>query len=127
MIEKILGGFSVMRKIKMAIVSMLAAFMALFCLVGCGTTGKYVATSYKAGSVTMDLTNSDSYVELKGGDEAVVSIDLGVGKLEGTGTWTKGEEENTYVITIESIPYTVKIEGGQMTMDIFGTSLIFEK
>ena len=116
-----------MRKMKTAIVSMLAALMALFCLVGCGTTGKYIATAYKAGPITMDLTDSDSYVELKGGDEAVVSIDLVVGKLEGTGTWTKGEEKNTVVVTVEGIEYTATIEDGKMTMNIFGTSLIFTK
>ena len=117
-----------MRKIKMAIVSMLVVLTALFCLVGCGTTGKYVATAYKAGPITMDLTDSDSYVELKGGDEAVVSIDLGaVGKLEGTGTWEKGEQANQVFITIENASYTATIEDGKMTMDIFGTSLIFTK
>ena len=127
MIEKVLGGFSVMRKIKMAIVSMLVVFTVLFCLVGCGQTGKYVATAYKAGSLTLDLTDSTSYVELKGGDEAVVSIDLVVGKLEGTGTWAKGEEKNTVVVTVEGIEYTATVEDGKMTMNIFGTSLIFTK
>ena len=124
---KILGGDFQMKKFKTAIVSMLVVLAALFCLVGCGTTGKYVATAYKAGPVTMDLTNSNSYVELKLDNQAVVSIDFVLGKLEGVGTWAKGEEENTVIITIESVPYTVTIEGGEMTMDIFGTSLIFKK
>ena len=109
------------------IVSMLAALMALFCLVGCGQTGKYVATAYKAGSLTLDLTESTSFVELKSGDEAVVSIDLGIGELEGTGTWAKGEEKNTVVITVDGIEYTATVEDGKMTMSIFGTSLIFTK
>ena len=116
-----------MRKIKMAIVSMLVVLTALFCLVGCGQTGKYVATAYKAGGLTLDLTDSTSYVELKGDDEAVVSIDLVVGKLEGTGTWTKGEEKNTVVVTVEGVEYTATVEDGKMTMNIFGTSLIFTK
>jgi predicted small lipoprotein YifL len=117
-----------MRKIKMAIVSMLVVLTALFCLVGCGQTGKYVATAYKAGPITMDLTDSDSYVELKGDNEAVVSIDLGtVGKLEGIGTWTKGEQANQVFITVEKASYTATIEDGKMTMNIFGSSLIFTK
>lgn len=117
-----------MKKIKTIVVSMLAALMALFCLVGCAsTTGKYVATAYKAGALTLDLTDSTSYVELKSGDEAVVSIDIVVGKLEGTGTWAKGEEKNTVVITVEGVEYTATVEDGKMTMSIFGTSLIFTK
>ena len=116
-----------MRKMKTIVVSMLAALMALFCLVGCGTTGKYVATAYKAGNATLDLTNSTSYVELKSDDVAVVSIDLMLGKLEGTGTWTKGEEKNTVVVTVGGIKYIATVEGGKMTMEIFGTSLIFTK
>ena len=116
-----------MSKIKMAIVSMLVVLTALFCLVGCGQTGKYVATAYKMGGLTLDLTDSTSYVELKGDDVAVVSIDLGLGKLDGTGTWTKGEEKNTVVVTVEGVEYTATVEDGKMTMEIFGTSLIFTK
>lgn len=116
-----------MRKMKMAIVSMLVVLTALFCLVGCGTTGKYVATSYKAGPITMDLTDSNSYVELKGGDEAVVSIDFTLGKLEGTGTWTTGEQASEVVIKIEGVSYPATVKDGKLTLDIFGTSLIFEK
>ncbi len=111
----------------MAIVSMLVVLTALFCLVGCGQTGKYVATSYKAGPITMDLTDSNSYVELKGGDEAVVSIDFALGKLEGTGTWAKGEQANEVIITVEGVEYIATVEGGELTLDIFGSKLIFKK
>ena len=117
-----------MRKIKTIVVSMLAVLMALFCLVGCGTTGKYVATAYKVGSITTTLTESTSYVELKGDNVAVVSIDMKLGKIEGEGTWAKGEEKNTVVITVSGIPYTVTIDGNTMTLDMgFAGSIILEK
>ncbi len=117
-----------MKKIKVFLVSLLTIVLAMFCLAGCGKTGKYVATAYKIGSTTTDLTDSTSYVELKGDNVAVVSIDLKITKIEGEGTWKEGEEKNTVVITVSNVPYPVTIDGNTMTLDLgIAGSIILEK
>lgn len=117
-----------MKKMKVLLASILTIVMCLFCFAGCFQTGKYEAVSYKAGPITMDVSGDDaSYIELKSGDVAVVSINLAVVKLEGEGTWAKGEEKGTVVIDVDGAKFTATIDGSTMTINILGTELILEK
>ena len=117
-----------MKKLKVFLVSLLTVVMAMFCLGACGQQGKYEAVSYKLLGATVDISGDDaSYVELKSKNEAVVSITIASMTWEGTGTWEKGEEKNTVVITIDGVSHNATVEDGKMTLDMGVGSIIFEK
>lgn len=116
-----------MRKIKVFVVSVLTVLLAMFCLAGCGETGKYALTSCKVASAEINISENDSYVELKSENVAVVSIDLAVGKLEGEGTWKKGAEKGAVVITLDGVDYNMTVADGNLTFEIFRAVLTFTK
>lgn len=124
-----------MKRVKLALVSLLMVIISLFCLAGCGYNGKYVASKIKMGNTTTTITVEEgeptSYVELKSGNEAVISIHIDMlffeQTIESTGTWKKGEEDKTVVITTDNGEYTVIVDGGTMTLDLGVAQLILEK
>lgn len=116
-----------MKKLKVLLVGLLTIIMSLFCLTGCFEKGKYEAVSYTSGPVTLDVSSEDaSYVELKSDDVAVVSINLDVMKLEGEGTWTKGEDGEV-IIKIGVAEYTATIDGKTMVLDMEIVKITLEK
>lgn len=117
-----------MKKVKVLLVGLLTMVMCLFCFVGCGEKGVYKVTEYKVGPASVEVTDSESYIELKGDNVATMSIDVAkVVTLEGEGTWAKGEEKNSYIVTIENVEYPVTIVDGEMTVEILGTKLVLVK
>ena len=120
-----------MKKIKVFLVGLMTVILSLFCLVGCFKSGRYEAVAYKAGPITIDITAEHeedvSFVELNFDKTANVSINIAIGKIEGSGTWENGEGENEVVITIEERKYTATVEDGKLIVEIFGTQIIFEK
>ena len=122
-----------MKKLNVLLVGLLTLVLSLVCFSGCFLhQGKYKAVSYKLGSATFDAS-TESYIELKADDVAVISLDFEYFTLEDTeATWTAGEESNEYVLTTKMGEYTVAIDGGTMIMEvaipIVGTMTItFEK
>ena len=121
-----------MRKIKMFFVSLLAMMLALFCFASCGEVGKYNVVSFVVSNTETTLTDNTSYVELKKDNVADVSITveipfIGEKTLAGEGTWEKGEEKNTYVITISGIEYDAVKDGKKLTINVFVIKFNFEK
>lgn len=120
-----------MKKVKIWLAAVLTAVLCLFCLAGCGKTGVYKVKAYKTTLLgvtnTMEVSDSESFIELKSDDTAKMSIDIVIGKIEGEGTWKEGEEKNTYVITISNVEYTATIDGSEMTVELFGSKVILEK
>ena len=119
-----------MKKVKIWLLTLLTVVMALFGLSACGETGVYKVTEYKVGmgSIDVDEDFTDSYIELKSGNKLVVSIDIAnVATLEGTGTWEKGEEKNSYILNIEGIEYPVKIVDEEMVITIAVVQIVLEK
>ena len=118
-----------MKKISIVLATVLAFVLSLVCLSGCFLyQGKYTASAIVIGNTTTELEDSESFVELKGDDVAVVSINiLSVVTLEGEGTWKKSEEEDSYVLTVGGINYDFTIEGGKMTIDFAIAKLILER
>ena len=82
-------------------------------------------------TITVEEGEPTSYVELKSGNEAVISIHIDMlffeKTIESTGTWEKGEEDKTVVITTDNGEYTVIVDGGTMTLDLGVAQLILEK
>ena len=119
-----------MKKVKLMFVSLLTVIISLLCLVGCGTAGKYEAVSYKIGPASIAIENQEnpSFVELKGDNTAVVSIDLanGVLELDGTGTWEE-KEDKKIVITIEGVPFNATVDGNTLTVQLLAGSVVLEK
>lgn len=116
-----------MKKVKLMLVSLLTVIISLFCLVGCGVAGKYNVASYKSSSVTIEIQNNESYVELKNDNTAVLSVDVAsIFKLEGEGTWAK--EDNKVVITVDGVEYNATLDGNTLTLS-FGRigSVVFQK
>lgn len=121
-----------MKKVKVWLAAALTVILSLFCLAGCGKTGVYKVTAYKTKILgvtsTVELEDSESFVELKNDDTAKMSIDIAkIVTLEGEGTWKEGEEKNSYVITISDIDYNATIEDGVMTIDLKVASVVLEK
>lgn len=113
-----------MKKVKCCLVSLLTIVMALFCFAGCGPVGKYTATKYKLGGISMDIDNSESYIELKLDKTATIHIDISVINMtiEDSGTWEKSED-NKVIITGENLTYTVTVDGNTLTYGV----VVFEK
>ena len=89
--------------------------------------GKYNLTSYQTGSNSMPTTQ-ESYVRLKGGYTAKVYVkEIGAQAIYGTGTWKKGDAENTYVISLKGKDYVLTVDGDTMTMTADGITYVFEK
>ena len=121
-----------MKKVKVWLAAALTVLLSLFCLAGCGKTGVYKVTAYKTTVLgvtsTIEVEDSESFVELKNDDTAKMSIDIAkIVTLEGEGTWKEGEEKNSYVITISDIDYNATIEDGVMTIDLKVASVVLEK
>lgn len=119
-----------MKKVKLMFVSLLTVIISLFCLVGCGTAGKYEAISYKVGPASIAISNQEnpSYVELKSDKTAVVSIDLANGllKVDGTGTWEE-KEDKKIVITIEGVAFNATVDGDTLTVQLVAGSVVLQK
>lgn len=122
-----------MKKLRTLFVAALAMLTTLVCFASCSLLqrGKYEAVSYKAGSLSMDLTDetNPSYVELQGDDVAVVSISVMGFTWEGTGTWAADDEGKDKVvdITVKGVTWEAKIDGSTMTLDIGVGSIVLEK
>lgn len=121
-----------MKKVKVWLAAALTVILSLFCLAGCGKTGVYKVTAYKTKILgvtsTVEVEDSESFVELKNDDTAKMSIDIAkIVTLEGEGTWKEGEEKNSYVITISDVDYNATIEDGVMTIDLKVASVVLEK
>lgn len=118
-----------MKKVKIWLLTLLTVVMALFGLSACGETGVYKVSEYKVGIVSFDVDEdaTDSYIELKSGNEVVLNISVERVSLEGTGTWEKGEEKNSYVLNVEGEKYPVTIDDGEMVITILGVQIILEK
>ena len=113
-----------MKKVKSYLVALLTIVMALFCFVGCTPFGKYTATAYKIGSVSIEIEDGNSYIELKIDKTAVIHIDIaGVMTIEDSGTWERGEEDKEYIITTENTTYSVKVDGDTLTYGV----VVFKK
>ena len=108
-----------MKKVKLYLVSLLTIVMALFCFVGCGPVGKYTATSYKMGPVSMEIKDSNSYIELKLDKSAVIHIEVSAlnMSIDDSGTWEKGEDKEVK-ITTENMTYTVTVDGNTLTYGV---------
>ena len=107
-----------MKKVKLYLVSLLTIVMALFSFVGCGPVGKYTATSYKMGPVSVAIEDSNSYIELKLDKSATIHIDIaGVMTIEDRGKWEKGEDKEVK-ITTENTTYTVTVDGNTLTYGV---------
>lgn len=112
-----------MKKSSTILVSLLTIVMALFCFVGCGPIGKYTATKYKAGIVSVDIDNSESYIELKLDKTATIHINIAnIMTIEDSGTWEKGEDKEV-IITGKNLTYTVTVDGNTLTYGV----VVFEK
>ena len=73
-------------------------------------------------------TSQKSYIRLKGGYEAKVYIrETGRPIINGTGTWEKGEDKDTYILKLDREEYTLTIEDGTMKMTTKdGVTYIFQ-
>lgn len=113
-----------MKKVKLYLVSLLTIVMALFCFVGCGPIGKYTATAYKMGSMSIDINNSNSYIELKIDKTAEIHIEISAlnMSIDDSGTWEKGDDKEV-VIKTENTTYTVTVDGDTLTYGV----IVFKK
>jgi hypothetical protein len=122
-----------MKKIRTFLVASLAMLMMLVGLASCSLlqAGKYEATSYKFGPISVDLKDeeSPSFVELTMGGDATVSISVAGFTWEGTGTWAKDDEgkDKTVDITVEGVTWEAKIDGSTMTLNVGVGSIVLEK
>ncbi len=117
-----------MKKFRLFLVSMLAMITVLFCFAGCGVKGVWRAESYEIAGFTKEVEGeSASYIEFKGDDVVTLSISLGTLKFEGDGTWSKGEEKDTYVIDFKGAKYTVKMVDGDMIVDFLIGKIVLDK
>ena len=116
-----------MKKMKVLLVGILTLVLSLFCMTGCFESGKYEAVSYKAGPMSIEISEeNESYVELKSDKTVVMSIDVaGFMTLEGEGTWEKGEDN--YILNVSNVEYKATIEKGVLTLDVGVGSIVFEK
>lgn len=116
-----------MKKFKLFLATVLTVILALFCLGGCFEKGKYEIEEYLIGNTVTEVEDNISYIELKKGKVAVVAIDLKIFKIEGEGTWKKGDEKNQIVVSVGGVDYTVEKKGDTLTMDVKVAKLVFEK
>lgn len=128
-----------MKKLKLALLSLLAFVVGAFCLVACGESN-YEGT-YKFASVTMSengttttikvgetyegrtLTEDFMVIELKNGGKAVASQ---MGETV-NGTWEKAETKGQIVITVDGDPQTFTCDGTTMTMEYDGVKITLKK
>ena len=117
-----------MKKLNVMLVGLLTLVLSLVCFSGCFLhQGKYKAVSYKLGSATFDAS-TESYIELKADDVAVISLDFEYFTLEDTeATWTAGEESNEYVLTTDIGEMTFVIDGSTMTLETTLGTITLEK
>ena len=122
-----------MKKIRAIILSMLMVVMCLFALAGCNT-GKYkfesITVTTMGANLTVEvgeslpgigeLTEDFMVIELKGGKKAIVTSSIGGETNTQEGTWKKGEEKGTIVITIDDEEMTFTKDGKTLTAEIEG-------
>ena len=99
----------------------------LFCFAGCGAQGVWRVESYEIAGFSKEVEESSSYIELKSGNIATLSISVGTMKFEGDGTWSKGEEKDSYVIEFNGAKYPVKMIDGDMIVDFLIGKIVLEK
>ena len=126
-----MGGF-LMKKLSVVLATLLTFILSLTCLTSCFLyQGKYKATAFVVGSTTTEIEDSDSYIELKGDEVAVASISIdipviGTQTIQGTGTWTKGSDDN-YILGVSGMELTFTIDGGKLILDLELVKIVFER
>ncbi len=122
-----------MKKFRTMLVVAFATIMMLVAFASCALlqAGKYEATSYKFGPISVDLKDeeSPSFVELKMGGDAEVSISVAGFTWEGTGTWAKDDEgkDKTVDVTVEGVTWEATIDGSTMTLNVGLGSIVLQK
>jgi hypothetical protein len=116
-----------MKKLKVFLVSVLAMLVVLICFVGCGVKGVWRVESYEIGGFSKEVEESSSYIEFKGDNAVTLSISVGTLKFEGDGTWSKGEEKDTYVIDFNGAKYIVKMVDDDMIVDFKVGKIVLDK
>lgn len=122
-----------MKKFRTMLVVVFATMMMLVAFASCAIlqAGKYQATSYKFGALSVDIKSEEnpSYVELKINGDAEVSISVAGFTWEGTGTWAKDDEgkENTVDVTVEGVTWEATIDGSTMSLNVGLGSIILQK
>ena len=122
-----------MKKFKTLLVSALMVIMCLFALAGCANgTYKFQSIKVNTMGVSMTLNVGDSLpgvgeltedfmvIELKGGKKAIV---MSNGETK-EGTWEKGEEKGTIVITIEEESITFVKDGKTLSFTMEGAGQV---
>ena len=122
-----------MKKFRTRLVVAFATIMMLIVFASCSLLqmGKYEAVSYKLGPISVDIQDEEtpSYIQLKGGNEAIVSISVAGVTWEGTGTWAADDEgkDNTVDITVGGITYEAQINGSTMTLNVVVGEIVLAK
>ena len=122
-----------MKKFRTMLVVALATLMMLVTFASCTLlqAGKYEATSYKFGALSVDIKNEEtpSYVQLKANKEAIVFISVASFTWEGTGTWAPDDEgkDNVIDVTVEGVTWEATVDGGTLTLNVGLGSIVFEK
>lgn len=122
-----------MKKIRTMLVVVFATIMMLVAFASCAIlqAGKYQATSYKFGPLSVDIKNEEtpSYVQLKMNGDAEVSISVAGFTWAGTGTWAKDDEgkDKTVDVTVEGVTWEAVIDGSTMTLNVGLGSIVLEK
>lgn len=131
-----------MKKVSVFAVIILTLLMSLFYFTSCGEKGVYKMTSYKVGNTTTEVDSSAeevSFVELKKGNVATLSINLVLFSIDTDGTW-KREDDNIIITAVtknsegevtSSTEYKMKIDGKKLvwTLDVGISTIVmtFEK
>ena len=120
-----------MKKLKVFLVSVLAIITVLFAFVGCGLLGLkgvYRVESYEIAGFSKEVEESASYIEFKSGNVVTLSLNVAnVLTLQGDGTFSKGEEKDTYVIDFKGVKYPVKVVDGDIIVDFSVAKIVLDK
>ena len=131
-----------MRTKRFLSVVFVSVFMCL-CLLftGCAKvegTYKFKSLSYTESGMTVELEAGEKFMGALTLSEDFMKItleDSGVATMvsttaEGevmTGTWIKGEEKDTVVITFDGEPQTCVCDGKTLTIEVDGVKVVLEK
>lgn len=118
-----------MKKMKALLVGILTIMLSLCCFASCALfkAGKYEATSYKLGALSVDVSADDaSYIELKMDKTAKVSIKIASVTIDGEGTWEENDD-GTITLEIEGVKYSAKVEDGELVLSLVAGTIVFKK
>ena len=123
-----------------------AVFVSVFmclCLLftGCAKlegTYKFKSLTYTENGMTVELVAGEKFMGALTLSEDFMKItleDSGVATMVSTtsagevatGTWIKGEEKDTVVITFDGEPQTCVCDGKTLTIDVQGVKVVLEK